>query len=375
MSHELRTPLNSLLILARMLANNEEGNLSASQVESARIIYSGGQDLLRLINEVLDLSKIEAGQMEFHIEPVPFEDLGEMMRQQFDHVAAEKGLPFSILFAADLPSALDTDRQRLAQILKNLLGNAFKFTESGRVTLTFGRPENGRDLSLSGLDPTRTVAIRVADTGIGMTAEQQEIIFENFQQADGSTNRRFGGTGLGLAISRELATRLGGEIQVESVPDKGSTFTLYLPLVTDDSTVARQQEIRLLQDPLEMASKRKTLPHSSGLLPGQEFALAGKHILTVDDDLRDAFALSNLLGEKGLKVTIASSGQKALETLAEQNNSIDLILMDMMMPEMDGYETIRHIRSLSGHRHLPILALTAKAMKGDAEKCIAAGAN
>lgn len=652
MSHELRTPLNSLLILARLLMENEEGNLTPEQVQSAQIIYSGGQDLLNLINEILDLSKIEAGRMEFHIAPTLLTDMVKAMQVQFNHVAAAKSLTFATHITPDLPATIQTDQQRVEQILKNLLANAFKFTETGSVTLAIHRPTSPINTTTGKLAPDQAVAISVSDTGIGISPEQQQIVFEGFQQADGSTSRKYGGTGLGLTISRELAIRLGGHIGLESTPGKGSTFILYLPLISqpvvesttpitvpspvpgeaprykqptgplvmpsapppsqtlpddrhqlddrhkrlliieDDDRFAKivydyahkrglhcliapdgetglqlvasrqpdaiildlklpgisgwevldrlknnpdtrhipvhiisiddedqnvykmgamgfiskpvsmedleqvfqklervsSQEIKtilLIEDDENLRHSVKkllggedvqvveantgaaalqflrtqlfdcmildlTLPDMTGFdlldkmnesddlrrcpvivytgkaltedenlalmqyadsvivkgvksperlldetalflhrvvadlssekqktikqLHEQDTTLAGKHILAVDDDMRNAFALSKLLSDKGLKVTLARSGQQALDTL-ENTPDISLVLMDIMMPGMDGYEAIRRIRLQPRFRNLPILALTAKAMKGDAEKCIAAGAN
>ncbi len=208
MSHELRTPLNSLLILARMLMENKQGNLNEEEVESAQIIYNGGNDLLDLINDILDLSKVESGKMQFTFEPMAFRDLESIIRAQFGHIAVQKGLDLHIDLAEDLPSSMETDSQRTTQIIKNMLSNAFKFTNEGSVTLAIYRPDGRTDLSRSKLNPADAVAISVTDTGIGMTAEQKRIIFEAFQQADGSTSRQYGGTGLGLSISRELAIQI-----------------------------------------------------------------------------------------------------------------------------------------------------------------------
>ncbi|MBN1178771.1 MAG: response regulator [Anaerolineae bacterium] len=632
MSHELRTPLNSLLILAQMLARNEGGNLTPEQVESARVIHSSGNDLLELINEILDLAKIEAGRTEFRFSTVALADIAAAMDAQFRHIAEQKGLDFDVALASDLPTTIETDVQRVQQVLKNLLGNAFKFTETGRVRLDIYRPAT----PLPGLTE-QLVAFAVRDTGIGIKPEHQAVIFEAFQQADGSTSRKYGGTGLGLAISRELMARLGGALTLESTTGQGSVFTAYLPIqrqaapeavaapapppptlapeppaaqpVSDDRDGLRRGDKTLLiveDDPafaqimydyahkkgfkclvagdgesglrlaeqvvphaiildlqlprisgwdvlerlkqtpstrhipvhivsaaeqtidaykmgalgffskpltaeaLEgvfekieqfLARKIKTLllveddealrrsvgqllgggdvnivetgrgaqalellrtqpfdcmildlslPDMSGFevlsridadatipqcpvivytgrelsaeendellkyansviikgvksperlldetalflhqvvadmpadkqhtieqLYDQDAILAGKRVLIVDDDMRNAFALSKLLGDKGMDVQMANSGRKALDALAARPG-IDIVLMDIMMPEMDGYEAIRHIRAQAQFRTLPVLALTAKAMQGDAEKCIAAGAN
>ncbi|MBN1875359.1 MAG: response regulator [Anaerolineae bacterium] len=645
MSHELRTPLNSLLILARILAANEEGNLNEEEVQSAQIIYNSGSDLLKLINDILDLSKVEAGKMVFNFEHTSLADLAHTMHIQFTPIAEEKGLIFNVTTDENLPEMIITDRQRVEQIVKNMLSNAFKFTDKGMVTLAIER--HSQD------EGTKQVAIRVTDTGIGMTPEQQAIVFEAFQQADGSTSRRYGGTGLGLAISRELVTHLGGHITLESAHGKGSTFTIYLPAEAErrkekeeekghrevrgeeqaDHTTTSSVQYPVSKIPLQVSDDRDTLtagdeillvieddarfakivcddararqfkcliaedgetglhlaedhqpaaiildlnlprisgwdvleslknnsntrhipvhimsaseqdlnayrmgaigfltkpatpeslekafqtiahfttqniksllvveddvglrrsvkqllkaedihiheaatgqaaltalqnqsfdcmildlslPDMSGFevleqmnvsqdathpkcpviiytgraltedenhkllkyansviikgvksperlldevalflhqivakmpvdkqraikqLHDREIALAGKCVLVVDDDMRNAFALSKLLNDKGLKVNIARNGRKALELLEANPTEFDIVLMDIMMPEMDGYETIARIRAQAQFRTLPILALTAKAMRGDAEKCIAVGAN
>ena len=230
MSHELRTPLNSLLLLAQGLKENKEGNLTTEQVEFARIIHDGGTDLLNLINEILDLSKIEAGRMDLQPRKVRVSDLADGVLASFQHMAQEKGLDFDVVVSEEAPNEIVSDRKRIEQIVKNLISNALKFTESGSVTVNFSRPVHGTDLSRSGLSTNECLAISVKDTGIGIAPEQKKIIFEAFQQADGGTARNYGGTGLGLSISRELARLLRGEIQLESETGKGSTFTLYLPL-------------------------------------------------------------------------------------------------------------------------------------------------
>jgi len=230
MSHELRTPLNSLLILARLMAENKDGNLTSKQIEYANTILSSGTDLLNLINDVLDLSKVEAGKMEVNPTPVPVKDVRNLIERDFRPVADQKQLGFTVDVQPGAPAHLVTDGQRLNQVLKNLLSNAFKFTQQGSVTLTIRLAEKGRRFANSALDNANAViAFAVSDTGIGIPKEKQRLIFEAFQQADGTTGRKFGGTGLGLSISREIARLLGGEIRVESTPGVGSTFTLFLP--------------------------------------------------------------------------------------------------------------------------------------------------
>ncbi|MDM8563162.1 ATP-binding protein, partial [Candidatus Marithioploca araucensis] len=229
MSHELRTPLNSMLILSQQLADNEEENLTDDQIESSKIIYNGGQGLLNLINEILDLSKIEAGKMTIDIQTDPLSEVTSILKTNFKPLADKKDLALHINIAPDLPTSIETDEQRLAQILKNLLSNAFKFTKKGSITLDLHPVDAKADLSRSGLEPHQAIAIAVIDTGIGIPKEKQLKIFEAFQQADGSTSRSYGGTGLGLSIARQLAKLLGGELKLESEEAKGSTFTLYLP--------------------------------------------------------------------------------------------------------------------------------------------------
>src|SRR5437773_3091966 len=230
MSHELRTPLNSLLILAEQLGGNPEGHLTRRQIDYAKTIHAAGNDLLKLINDILDLSKIESGTVIVDAGEVAFQDLQDYVERTFHHVASAKGLDFSIEMDPELPSNMFTDAQRLEQVIRNLLSNAFKFTERGSVTLRAGLAQEGWNLDNDVLNHAPAVVVfSVSDTGIGIPPAKQRIIFEAFQQADGSTSRKYGGTGLGLAISREIARLLGGEIGVVSVPDKGSTFKLYLP--------------------------------------------------------------------------------------------------------------------------------------------------
>ena len=250
MSHELRTPLNSLLILAKLLTENKEHNLTPKQVEFAQTIYSSGTDLLNLINDILDLSKVEAGKMEVNPSDVPISDVTEFVERTFRPVAEQKSLTFNVEVTPDTPSPIYTDGQRLQQVLKNLLSNAFKFTERGGVSLTMRRADKGRRFASRTLDRAEeVVAFAVKDTGIGIPKDKQQLIFEAFQQADGTTSRKYGGTGLGLSISREIARLLGGEIHVESTPGQGSSFTLFLPVQY------REQERRRLEDELTRGAR------------------------------------------------------------------------------------------------------------------------
>jgi signal transduction histidine kinase/CheY-like chemotaxis protein/HAMP domain-containing protein len=500
MSHELRTPLNSLLILARLLAQNPGRNLTAKQVEYANVIHSAGSDLLRLINDILDLSKVEAGRLDVRPESFPLASLLDEVRATFQPLTAEKGLDFSIVDQG--PAELVTDRQRLRQVLGNLLSNAVKFTQRGGVVLTVDIPRSG------------VVAFSVTDTGIGIPRDNLETIFGAFQQGDGTMSRRYGGTGLGLSIAREVCSLLGGELTAESEPGRGSTFTLLLPValpdLTEDSdppapdlpapglpapageplpsrerrvlviegnsgglltllahsavsdvagagapvrveTMAtvddafaaltsrpfrcvvldlgledsststflerleetpelgaipvlahtrgapsRLARLRFGSGPLELLPsldelrERITLHVSTGLIPplagdvvspapapdtpaaGHE-DLSGKRVLVVDDDTRNVFAITSALEQYGMIVDQAPDGRAGIEALRREPVP-DLVLMDVMMPEMDGYATMTTIRQMPEFEHLPIIAVTARAMPGDRDKSLAAGA-
>jgi HAMP domain-containing protein/signal transduction histidine kinase/CheY-like chemotaxis protein len=357
MSHELRTPLNSLLILSKTLAENREKNLSGEQVKFASTVHSAGQDLLALINEILDLSKVEAGKMPVNPKAVEMIDIQEYLEQTFRPVAEHKGLEFIIKSGPAMPRTLFTDENRLQQILKNLLSNAFKFTERGSVELEIAVADKSRE----GLGKGKSaIMFSVTDTGIGIAPDKQKLIFEAFQQADGTTSRKYGGTGLGLTISREIARLLGGVIEVESQPGKGSSFKLYLPLKYIGS------EIVVSESSLEVATIVDELPL------GADFT--DSKILVIDDDVRNVFALTSILKMHGMKVIYAENGKQGIAILKD-NPDTDLVLMDTMMPEMDGLEATREIRKLAEFKRLPIISLTAKAMKGDREKCLEAGAS
>jgi signal transduction histidine kinase/CheY-like chemotaxis protein/HAMP domain-containing protein len=495
MSHELRTPLNSLLILARLLAQNPGRNLTAKQVEYANVIHSAGSDLLRLINDILDLSKVEAGRLDVHTEPFPLSSLLDEVRATFQPLTAEKGLDFSIV--DDGPAELVTDRQRLRQVLGNLLANAVKFTERGGVMLRVTTARNG------------IVAFSVADTGIGIATENLNAIFGAFQQGDGTLSRRYGGTGLGLSIAREVSALLGGEITADSEPGRGSTFTLLLPAILPEAPVLsgaepaaeeqlpngerrvlvvegasgglltllvhsavsdvagiggpvrvdtavsadeaitelsarpcrcvvldlglrdssafafleRLEEIPALRSvpvlahtrdktdsaqsrlarlrfgagslellpSLDELRERITLHMSAELVPAlvgertdtipavPDHAPAGhedlrdKRVLVVDDDPRNVFAITSTLEMFGMIVDQAPDGRAGVEAL-RRGPRPDLVLMDVMMPEMDGYTTMATIRQMPEFEDLPIIAVTARAMPGDRDKSLAAGA-
>ncbi|MEU5370002.1 HAMP domain-containing protein [Streptomyces sp. NPDC005951] len=449
MSHELRTPLNSLLILAKLLADNAEGNLSPKQVEFAETIHGAGSDLLQLINDILDLSKVEAGKMDVSPTRIALVQLVDYVEATFRPLTAEKGLDFSVRVSPELPATLHTDEQRLLQVLRNLLSNAVKFTDTGAVELVI-RPA-GADVpnairehlleagSLRDADAD-LIAFSVTDTGIGIASSKMLVIFEAFKQADGTTSRKYGGTGLGLSISREIARLLGGEIHAASEPGRGSTFTLYLPLHRAElppqgypavgsgsaEVLGGAGEMGQAQpspgqsapygDPANSAGvfrrRRKALGDAArkpALPPGRTtpesapqqeewvqggqsesqgqeqgaaaepaprrtFRFRGEKVLIVDDDIRNVFALTSVLEQHGLSVLYAENGREGIEVL-EQHDDVTVVLMDIMMPEMDGYATTTAIRRMPQFAGLPIVALTAKAMKGDREKAIDCGAS
>jgi HAMP domain-containing protein/signal transduction histidine kinase/DNA-binding response OmpR family regulator len=533
MSHELRTPLNSMLILAKLLMENPDRNLTPQQVEFAETIHSAGTDLLQLINDILDLAKVEAGKMELRTVDVSVDRLVDYVEATFRPLAADKGLGFRVSVDSDVPSDVRTDEQRLQQVLRNLLSNALKFTEHGEVQMHVSVARGVTFDSETLREEPRVLAVAVMDTGIGIDEDRLPIIFERFQQAEGTIDRRFGGTGLGLSISREIAAILGGEIHVESAVGVGSTFTLYLPAHPESAPqpdddqrlpVARRVEqprslpakpprtvhaarpvtgvvagpvvttrqaplprlllveqddaerdalvdlaavggvldvvpvgtleeardaierepfdqivldprlsggsgLTLLEPfsagqapappvllytprplpkreqaraarygkvlPITTASSRAHVadtlrgawagpsvsPTSNGDLPAQPAAigpgaltLPGRKALVIDDDVRSVFALVNALELRKLDVLYAESGREGIDML-KKHGDFDLVLMDIMMPQMDGYTAIRKIRATPQFASLPIIAVSAKAMRGDREKSLAAGAS
>ena len=390
MSHELRTPLNSLLILAKVLSDNKEANLSEKQLDYARTIYSSGTDLLKLISEVLDLSKVEAGKMAIEVRELQTAELVEFAERSFRPLAEEKGLGFSIEVTSGVSGEIRTDRQRIEQVLRNLLANAIKFTENGSVKFRMEMVESRRDFESDALKGSgKILALSVIDTGIGIAKNKQRLIFEAFQQADGSTSRRYGGTGLGLSISREIARALGGEIHVESTPGEGSTFTLYMPVsygrevesfgTREDDAEAHARLVDQIEEKVaqttgavrDFLAAEPPLPRLSAETLD---SLKGKTVLIVDDDPRNIFAVRSLLEGHGMKTLHAENGRAGIVML-ERHPEIDIALIDIMMPEMDGYETMRLIRANPAKRWLPMIAVTAKALKEDRERCMAAGAS
>jgi len=375
MSHELRTPLNSLLILSKLLADNPEGNLSGKQTEFARTIHASGSDLLELINDILDLSKIESGTITLDIGEVPFSDLRDSIERNFRQIAETKKLDFIADFSPELPRSLFSDSKRLQQVLKNLLSNAFKFTEEGAVTLKVEKVESGWDPERQTLNNASTVlAFTVKDTGIGISSDKHKIIFEAFQQADGSTSRKYGGTGLGLPISREIASLLGGEIKVDSIPGEGSTFTLYLPgTYVQPPQVPRAQRAAhvtaMHRDSAaaiaasNMSSELADVSDNAYLLESVvaddrgSIAESDRVLLIVEDDVHFARLLLDEARDNGFKGLVAVNGQAAI-ALARRFKP-DAVTLDIMLPDMDGWTVLDRLKHDAKTRHIPVNVISA----------------
>jgi CheY-like chemotaxis protein/HAMP domain-containing protein len=387
MSHELRTPLNSLLILARLLSENKDGNLSPKQVEFAQTILTSGSDLLNLINDVLDLSKVEAGKMDVNATEVRLEDVKDFVERSFSQLADQKSLGFHVEVNADVPQALYTDGGRLQQVLKNLLSNAFKFTEQGDVTLTVRRAEKGRRFLNPTLEAAPDVlAFAVTDTGIGIPKDKQRLIFEAFQQADGTTSRKYGGTGLGLSISREIARLLGGEIKVESAENQGSTFTLFVPLryiprqdgpdrepirITNYPSLSRSsgyapqrttpvrgpapsrdQRRKPTGDALLFRPERRTVPQTVITDDRERIEEGDRTVLVIENDQNFAKVLLDMAREKGFKGVVELDGEAGLTAAREIRP--DAITLDIDMPGMNGLEVLDRLKRDPETRHVPV---------------------
>jgi HAMP domain-containing protein/signal transduction histidine kinase/CheY-like chemotaxis protein len=381
MSHELRTPLNSLLLLSDKLAKNPEGNLSGRQIESAKTIHASGNDLLALINDILDLSKIESGTVVADISELRLLDLQRYVERTFRHVAEAKQVAFEVQLAGNLPRTMLTDIKRMQQIIKNLLSNAFKFTHEGSVwfsmqSVTSGWSPDNEDLESAG----DVIAFTVADTGIGIPADKQQIIFEAFQQADGSTSRKYGGTGLGLAISRELSKLLGGEIKLTSTPGKGSTFTLYLPLapIARTSRVTRlvPSDLRLPQlppaaetveplyvDELSVPGRNEANDDRADIRPGD------RTFLIVENDLAFAKVLLEAARRQGFKGLVTDTAAAAISFIKEQQPS--LVSLDIHLPDMPGWRVLDRLKADLSTRHIPICIVSTDDSR---DRALAAGA-
>jgi two-component system chemotaxis sensor kinase CheA len=365
-----------------MLAEKGHANFTPKQLEYIQTIYSSGNDLLHLINDILDLAKVEAGKIEVIPTEVRLQDVKQLAERQFLPLARRKGIRFSVQLDDDVPEVFYTDEHRLNQILKNLLSNAFKFTEKGSVSLIIHKAvKKGLKDRFSIGQTDSALAFSVIDTGIGIPKEKQMLIFDAFKQADGTTSRKYGGTGLGLSISREIAQLLGGFIEMDSEEGTGSSFILYLSnyeLNRHAESQSARMEVAAAQVKQEISSvesKTNAYPYETNESNTSGNSLMkGKKILIVDDDMRNIFALTAALEGYEMEVLFAENGQEGIEVLQE-NRDIDLLMIDIMMPKMDGFEAMRLIRGMSEFVELPIIALTAKAMKHDREQCIAAGAS
>jgi CheY-like chemotaxis protein/signal transduction histidine kinase/CHASE3 domain sensor protein len=351
MSHELRTPLNSLLILSKLLGDNPNGNLSQEQVQYATTIQSSGNDLLALINDILDLSKIEAGHLEVRPETIALERLAADIRQVFQPVARDRGLDFDVTIAADLPATLESDRQRLEQVLKNLLSNAFKFTESGGVRLNIEPADDDR------------IALVVSDTGIGIAEEQQQSVFEAFRQADGTISRKYGGTGLGLSISRELARLLGANITLASTPGQGSRFTLTMPQVYDPALVGVRDERPLSRapsplPPAQPRSQTKAPPARKSVEDDRDDLTGAQRILlVVEDDTSFAGIVRDLSREMGFQCLVAGTAEEALQMAKTFRPSA--VVLDVGLPDQSGLAVLDRLKHDVATRHIPVHVVSA----------------
>ncbi|GMO16075.1 HAMP domain-containing protein [Bradyrhizobium ottawaense] len=375
MSHELRTPLNSILILGQQLTDNPDGNLSAKQVEFARTIHGAGTDLLNLISDILDLSKIESGTVTVDAEEILTANLLETVGRPFRHEADNRNLSFKIDVDPNLPRSIVTDSKRLQQVLKNLLSNAFKFTAEGEVRLNVTAAVGGWGTDHPVLNSAPAViALEVSDTGIGIPVEKQKLIFEAFQQADAGTSRKYGGTGLGLAISRELASLLGGEIHLRSSPGKGSSFTLYLPLKYSGPTLAPRAAPAPQQNNQPPALQPAAAPEQQRVieqLPDDRLNLepGDSILLIVEDDPHYARVLVDLARDKGFKVLVAARGAEALE-LAKQYQP-RAVSLDVFLPDMLGWTVLSQLKHNPLTRHIPVQIIT---LDEDRQHALARGA-
>ncbi|HZE20243.1 MAG TPA: response regulator, partial [Candidatus Angelobacter sp.] len=379
MSHELRTPLNSLLILSDQLSKNPTGNLNPRQTEYAKTIHASGNDLLNLINDILDLSKIESGTVVVDPSDLRIDELHGFVERTFNHVAESRDLEFEVKLSPELPRSIQTDAKRLQQILKNLLSNAFKFTRQGRVTLEiYPSPPAVRYENESLREQSAPViAFSVSDTGIGILPEKQQIIFEAFQQADGSTNRKYGGTGLGLAISRELAWLLGGEIHLESTPGEGSIFTLYLP--SGFSAPARRpvsmpteprSRLTFTPAPALAEAEEETEPIQDETEDDRADLRPGDRVLLIlENDRAFARMLLDVAHERGYKGLITGYGAAALSLAAQYLPHA--ITIDISLPDINGWRVLEKLKNSAATRHIPVYVITTDE---DRERALRSGA-
>ncbi|MEA3383732.1 MAG: ATP-binding protein, partial [Campylobacterota bacterium] len=348
MSHELRTPLNSVILLSSMLNENKKGNLNEDDVKKAKIINSSGNELLRLINDVLDLSKIEAGKMELMIDTFNSSQFIENIKDLFEASVLVKEL--KLIVEDRYNNYIVNDEDKLSQVLRNFISNSLKFTHEGFIKIIIDSYEDNK------------VKISVQDTGIGIPNEKLNSIFNAFEQVDGSTSRKYGGTGLGLSITKEIVSLMGGELSLESKENEGSTFSIIIP---------NKSESNSIKDIPKVETEKV---NDDYIKPLDGVDLNDKKILVVDDDMRNIFTLVEILEDKGAEVITASNGKESIQRL-EEHKDTNLVLMDIMMPVMDGFEAIEHIRDDETTKDIPIIAVTAKAMNQDKERCLSLGAN
>ncbi len=382
MSHELRTPLNSLMILSSLLKQNKDGNLSEKQVEFAATINSAGMDLLNLINDILDLSKVEAGQMQFNFAALPVPDLCDSVRATFEPLAEQKGLAFRVAADAGVPAMFHGDEQRVHQILKNLLSNALKFTEKGEVSLRIATPSEQENPL-----PVPALAFIVSDTGIGVSAAKQQLVFDAFQQADGSISRKYGGTGLGLSISLQLAHKMHGDIRMSSAEGQGSVFTLYMPLAAaagqaEQTAAPKVAYTAPLPPKIQAPRPAVAAPPAAGRESGEslsfpapllddrtQLAAGDKCILIIEDDLNFAKILQGMVKERGFDALVASDGESGIAMAKRFLPSA--IVLDVMLPHIDGWGVMRSLKDNPATRHIPVHFITCL---DDRQKAMAMGA-
>lgn len=358
MSHELRTPLNSLLILAKIFAENDEHNLNEEQIESAKIMLKSGQDLLTLINDILDLAKVEAGKLDVHLGQMKIKDMASHLKSIFSVVAEDKGITFALEITDDVPEYIITDEQRVSQIIRNLLSNAIKFTSEGQVKLCIYCPHRVDETMAADFDAKDYLAISVVDTGIGIPPEKQKLVFESFQQADGTTSRKYGGTGLGLSISREFSRLVNGQIALTSTYGKGSTFTLYLPLnMKAESDNTEKPEIAK-EETIQTETAKIALPKAS--------SNKLKKLLLIEDDTNFANTLMTLCRKKGYLCRHVTTAEDALNIL--QKDIPDAILLDLQLPGMGGFEFIDKLKANSTTAKIPIQVISSSEESASAIK-------
>ena len=363
MSHELRTPLNAVILLSQLMSNNKNKNLEPDDIKKAHTINTAGKDLLRLIDDILDLSKVEAGKIEIIIDEFKPKDLLEELHNLYEQSALNNNIELNIIDTYN--NTIKSDKHRISQILKNLISNALKFTSKGEINIEISKSDN-QDLP---------ILINVKDTGIGIPKNKLTKIFEAFTQADGSTSRQYGGTGLGLSITKELTQLLGGKVLVDSIEGKGSTFSILLPNLDKQKDNSKIEEEKTINDSMEMITEYESnFNEQCEETIIDDVDLSDVNILIVDDDIKNIFVLDGVLQDYNANVFTAYNGEEAIELL-KQNNSIDIILMDIMMPVMDGFEAITIIRNTKEISHIPIIAVTAKTLKEDKDKCLELGAN